>query len=534
MRCISLASLALWLVSCSSKAKPSENHVQAQSAPAPHSAAQLVASPRAALSPHVQLSATPDWLLYVYMAADNPLFCDAVQDFDTMSGALSGDGRLAIIVMLDGLGTDFDGYYELIPGMHLLDSQTKRSFIFPQDPNSNDPDVLRSFVEWGQKKYAAKHNGLVFWGHGDGFDLGDVDLDLNKLRELAGDLQLSDPALDFLLKKPTDVDPSALDKLYKRVCTSASDVQNKRDAKREILSRIIALRDGPAKPIAPAKHRRAGAIRLYDQSNHTAKARRTEMLDKELASSIAGANLAMLIFATCDMAMIEAAYELRKSAQVMIASEDETTDYPLEATVDILQDKGNSASTANEDLAKKIVDQASSVKSGLATLSAIRLAKVGVAAAAVSKLASALQAATDRCPCWMESERAKVTEVVKDDHVRVYHVDILDLFDQLRVDPDPTHKITSALIEDARQATGAAIINNYAPGYKEHPAAHGLATFFPRDGTSFKDDVNYADYRKKSSSSLAFVREQKWADFIDDYASKVPDANACTAGKPCP
>ncbi len=114
-----------------------------------------------------------EWTILVYMAGDNNLWQNAVQDVNDMESA-ELPANLNLIVQTD---LPADSPY---PGGQRRRIRTDSS---PQitspllanlgEIDSGDPQTLKSFVNWGFQHYPAQRKMLVVWGHGDNWFKGD-------------------------------------------------------------------------------------------------------------------------------------------------------------------------------------------------------------------------------------------------------------------------------------------------------------------------------------------------------------------------
>lgn len=107
------------------------------------------------------------WNILVYMAADNNLAQNAVQDFNSME---SVDLPPGVRVYLQ---TDLPAENALSGGRRwrLGHDQTEQ-IVSTQLANlgainSGDYNTLRSFIAWGKNQYPAERQMLVIWSHGD-------------------------------------------------------------------------------------------------------------------------------------------------------------------------------------------------------------------------------------------------------------------------------------------------------------------------------------------------------------------------------
>ncbi len=125
-------------------------------------------------------SSAREWTVMVYIAADNNLSTYVNGDVDEMESAGS-TGDVAILCQIDGKSSygGYDDYlgsgwatvrrYEIGSGSS-SNGEIDGGFIVDLgELNSEDPDVLRDFANWGIDTYPANRYMLVFWNHGGGW-----------------------------------------------------------------------------------------------------------------------------------------------------------------------------------------------------------------------------------------------------------------------------------------------------------------------------------------------------------------------------
>ncbi len=108
-----------------------------------------------------------DWTVLVYMAADNNLWQNAVQDVNDME-SVALPANLNLIVQTD---LPADSPY---PGgqRRRIRNDSSPQITSPLlaslgSIDSGDPQTLKSFVNWGFQHYPSQRKMLVVWGHGD-------------------------------------------------------------------------------------------------------------------------------------------------------------------------------------------------------------------------------------------------------------------------------------------------------------------------------------------------------------------------------
>lgn len=119
------------------------------------------------------------WALIAYIAGDNNLSDDGIEDVEEMSR--EGTDRTAYAgVELDTIG-EHDGSirYEIcepdptgVPHRMVIERLSER--------NTGDPRTLIAFLEWGLRRFSARNRIVVVWGHGTGFRTP-------RRRDIAGD-----------------------------------------------------------------------------------------------------------------------------------------------------------------------------------------------------------------------------------------------------------------------------------------------------------------------------------------------------------
>lgn len=119
--------------------------------------------------------APADWLIMVYMAADNNLEPWAMADLHEME-VVGSNPNVDIVVQIDR-----------IPGYDASDGDwttTRRYYVQPDgtpgvvdstlladlgELNMGDPNTLADFVDWATTNYPAPRTALVMWNHGGGW-----------------------------------------------------------------------------------------------------------------------------------------------------------------------------------------------------------------------------------------------------------------------------------------------------------------------------------------------------------------------------
>ena len=127
-------------------------------------------------------AAKKPWTVMVYMAGDNSLDPEGVQDLKEMKKVGSTD-KLNIIAQFDrASGHTARRYYLRKGGIVTGDAVASLGTV-----NTGDPKALTDFIQWGVKNYQADHYLLVLWNHGQGWDDTNIYADerYRNLRRLA-------------------------------------------------------------------------------------------------------------------------------------------------------------------------------------------------------------------------------------------------------------------------------------------------------------------------------------------------------------
>ena len=124
------------------------------------------------------------WTFLVYMAGDNDLDANAMQDVREMKQVGTTDD-LNIVIQLDRSGAKIPTQrYRLRRGTTLAADSLKKL----GESNTGSPAALIDFVRWAVAEYPAERTALVLWNHGQGWDDTDLyaDVRLRSLQRVAG------------------------------------------------------------------------------------------------------------------------------------------------------------------------------------------------------------------------------------------------------------------------------------------------------------------------------------------------------------
>lgn len=266
-----------------------------------------------------------------------------------------------------------------------------------------------------------------------------------------------------------------------------------------------------AAKMAPSKRRLlvladhgGGVIRGINSDEHRpdgAKAYEVADWGKALAAD----PVDILYFDACFMQMIEVSHDLAGTAEVILASESETTSGSA-PHADFMRVLDGSARAGVESAASRLVEAGAGMVRDDATLSAVRPAAVKPLIEPFGKLATDLVAA-------MKAEqglKGKLREAIGKGQQFVWETDPhYRLYNGYRDLGDTLDRIASVAPDDiARQATKLAsqVRRDIVIGHVEartFSKASGITIYAPADDTV---DAGYL--------KCAFARETKWGDFL--------------------
>lgn len=110
-----------------------------------------------------------EWTILVYMAADNGLHDYALQDIAEMELSSYGS-EVNIIVQMDGdSNSNLPGAFRYRIKHHPEDGVQSSIISSLGEVDSGSYLTLKSFVEWGFRKYKSDNKALIIWSHANGW-----------------------------------------------------------------------------------------------------------------------------------------------------------------------------------------------------------------------------------------------------------------------------------------------------------------------------------------------------------------------------
>jgi putative component of membrane protein insertase Oxa1/YidC/SpoIIIJ protein YidD len=124
-----------------------------------------------------------NWTVMAFLAGDNSLSVDMVQDLKEMKEANTGpDKSVTVVAQFDSAGSVIptqrfvitqasdDGRLEADVCGVTTGKRHRKGQMEPDGENTGDPRTLINFLRWGMKNYPAKHYMVILSGHGSGVD----------------------------------------------------------------------------------------------------------------------------------------------------------------------------------------------------------------------------------------------------------------------------------------------------------------------------------------------------------------------------
>lgn len=408
-------------------------------------------------------TAKKKWTFMVWLAGDNNLEDFGDKDLQEMKQVGSTD-NINVVVQFDSMRDDRTRrYYMTRSGAPAADVVEELG-----ETNTGDPKVATEFFKWAIQRYPADHLLGVIWNHGSGIDETDV-----YARAIARGIPV--------VRRPGD-DPLAIERNLIRSALSSRH-------RRAVFSTTVEQ----------ATNDRAIA---YDDTSR-------DFLDNvELKKVLAevkrqtGRTLDVVGFDACLMNMVEIAYQLKGTAQVVVGSEElePGNGWPYHLVLKALAEKPNMTPA---QLGSKIVDlYVSSYPSGNITQSALNLAELPNIAKAVNTLATAMKTALKDT-----AEYAAITKALN----AVQKFDMPDFIDLGNFCQELAGRSKTAAVKTATkgvlaclQSDGGFVINQRHKG-SGVSGATGVAIYFPRG------PVN------KVYGRLDFTKATAWKAFLEAY-----------------
>jgi hypothetical protein len=420
------------------------------------------------------------WTVLVYMAGDNDLDADAVEDVKEMLKVGTGPD-VWLVVQVDRSRRAHTRRH-VIPqkaGTSYEDA-LKAAQVLPEI-NTGDPKTLANFLAWGRAEFPADRLALVVWNHGWGWK----PYDLEEAGRAAPGASLPDARI-VSLEAPS----------------------------RRTFRTLLPFRHALFRHPAPLRQA-LDIISYVGEDRHTGLPRADALDTLELARALSagrgeGGEVDLLGFDACLMAGLEIGYELRRHARVLVASEeDEPLDgWPYHALVRELREAPEmrpeklGTAIAKSYLRWATETEARGESETAYTHSAVRMSGLEDLARATARLGEGLTGA-------LSKETLAVLALVQ----AVQRMP----GDRQFADLGHFAKLVARHIKSKRVRSAAADVIDYLRNVVLHSGhvgtevrrATGLTVYLPTDRKDFRA------YRR-SYSALSFLRDHpEWLLFID-------------------
>jgi hypothetical protein len=423
------------------------------------------------------VAAPAEWTIMVFLNAKNNLEDDGLANFREMAATGSSSDVNVLVEMgrpKKHITTDAEGWdgvlrfritegQEPVPKQALVDLRGN-----PTLSDMGSPAALQDFVEWSIAEYPAKRYLLVIWNHGQGWRF-----------------QMAEDEGVRMASARAPNDSASVQRLAEAAATTPQ---------------IGGYR----------------AASFDDDTRHFLYNSDIQHVT-EFASSKIGRKVDVIGFDACLMSMLETAYAFRRSASLLVSSEELEPpagwDY-----VPIIRSLVSQPNMSSLELAKSIVaaykDRYGDFHN--TTTSITDLSKVGAIAASVSHLGDALATLAVHQRPLIENSRSGLASFGANSGITT-SIDLATLTIQLSrdvADPDTAHAA-----RDVQNALTQAILLQYASSVAaKKTGATGMAIYFPSSLSDFNKDRYHTGYLKNNTDHpLDFVHDTHWPDFLASY-----------------
>jgi hypothetical protein len=415
------------------------------------------------------------WTIMVYLAGDNDLDSAGAVDLGEMKQVGSGAG-INIVAQFDRAGAKVQTKrYFLRKGTTLA----KDAVATLGETNMGDPNVLQDFLSWGAKNYPAEHYMVVIWNHGAGWD--DENIYRSVKRGLKRNVSYKKSSVGETVRGAAGAVPIA----HVRA-------MSKRPFKRALFSTTIQQ----------AVQKRA--IAFDDQAEDFLDNIELKRVLTAVKKSFGG-KIDVLGMDACLMNMVEVAYQVRNTAQVLVGSQEvEPADGWPYTTV--LRELAKNPAMTPAQVGKVIVDRylASYKPNEGVTQSALDLSASTKLEGAIDKLAATLlkELPTEATEVAVMRARRAARDYETRDYIDLVH------FCQL-----------------LRKFSGSAAVQAACSGVEQTAAqSFVLASGFKGTGVTNSNGVSVYFPEETISplyAKLDFAKNNKWNEFLRAYLNAV-------------
>ena len=449
------------------------------------------------------------WTFLVYMAGDNNLDGAALRDIAEMARAGSTND-VHILVQLDRLEDRKTRRFRITRG-----GGFKKDCIETfSETNTGDPKVLFSCCQWALEKYPADHYALILWNHGGGWweegrgRAPDPAQEKHPPRAAPDDAKAGSNPVSASLTGTGNIAGPAGSSIAAPVPVDSA-MHFGVAPRRDLTVPQSARDDGSAAPPSKPHHRSLfrpsfsdahRSICYDDTSGGDALDNRELRVVLAGIRDLLGRKIDLLGMDACLMNMVEVAWQLRDSVEVIVGSEiEEPFDgWPYAEILNRLTARPRQDAAA---LARWIVKSYLASYRGkgeTVTQSALDLSRIGAVTAGIDALSEILLAALETDAKLIRAAREKSPRFY-DDH----YIDLLCFVKNLRRRAGgELRSRAEELIAALKPGKGRLILSEGKIG-QEVRGAGGLSIYFPAD------PINPA-YR-----ALDFCGACRWRAFLE-------------------
>ncbi len=112
-----------------------------------------------------------DWVVMVYIAADNTLSAAALDDINEIKATSLNGEKIRVLTLIDQEGANNTYLYEVFSGetRQLASTELGLNATGTGELDTGDSVTLAKFIQFGTNNYAATNYQLVIWNHGGGW-----------------------------------------------------------------------------------------------------------------------------------------------------------------------------------------------------------------------------------------------------------------------------------------------------------------------------------------------------------------------------
>jgi hypothetical protein len=441
-----------------------------------------------------------EWTILLYMAGDNGKTFESKYGKYSLMAEMTGAGitdiaevetvgttdQVAVLAQFDTLpskdplakelGTEAGGTYRL--EIHQGRTALENIVEVMADVNTGDPAELARFIVWGMDRCPAKHTMLVLWNHGLGWKDDDIYAKVRGMSRSAAQGRNARSSNSAMFR------------------STAQSINRRASRTRSGDARAILCDDTSMDFLTNVEMSQALRVAEFatDEADAVAVFSDKARLDQIMSWGNEGAqrHLSIIGMDACLMAMIEVQYQVRKFADVMVASQEVEPMHGWPYNT-ILADLSARPTMSPQDLSTIIVDRfvesyvADSRRRPDVTQSAIDLSRLGEAADLIQSFARSLgkEFSDD---LFLEKAYKDARDKAQRDGYAFEdpeYVDLVSLLDAMikgyRGDRSTSKAVeAAAALQDWLLSGNSPVIRNAVAG-KFDGKAHGISIYTPRD-----------------------------------------------------